>query len=214
MKTVVGALLNFRGAWQAMEPAMHKEPHFKPPVHPVLYIKPANTWSLPGRDIVLPAEVEEVEVGATLGIVFKRTAARVRVDQALSFVAGYVVVNDVTVPHTNILRPPLRQKCRDGFCPIGPMTDASQVVDPDALELRAYVNGELRQSSTTANLMRSVAQLISDVSEYMSLCAGDILLVGVPEGAPRARPGDEVSVEIAGLGRITNPVVREQGESA
>ncbi|MDP3619761.1 MAG: fumarylacetoacetate hydrolase family protein [Ramlibacter sp.] len=214
MKTVVGALLNFRGAWEAMEPAMHKEPHFKPPVHPVLYIKPANTWSLPGCDIVLPAEVEEVEVGATLGIVLKRTAARVRVDQALSFVAGYVVVNDVTIPHTNILRPPLRQKCRDGFCPIGPMTDASQVADPDALELRAYVNGELRQSSTTANLMRSVAQLISDVSEYMSLCAGDILLVGVPEDPPRARPGDEVSVEIAGLGRVTNPVVREQGVSA
>ncbi len=172
------------------------------------------TESMQHCDIVLPAEVDEVEVGATLGIVLKRTAARVRVDQALSFVAGYVVVNDVTIPHTNILRPPLRQKCRDGFCPIGPMTDASQVADPDALELRAYVNGQLRQSSTTANLMRSVAQLISEVSEYMSLCAGDILLVGVPEDPPRARPGDEVSVEIAGLGRITNPVVREQVVSA
>jgi 5-oxopent-3-ene-1,2,5-tricarboxylate decarboxylase/2-hydroxyhepta-2,4-diene-1,7-dioate isomerase len=214
MKTVVGALLNFRGAWAAMEPAMHQEPHHKPPVHPVLYIKPANTWSRPGDAIVLAPEIEEIEVGATLGIVLGRTAARVSLENALSFVAGYVAVNDVTVPHTSILRPPLKQKCRDGFCPIGPMVPASQVANPDALTLRAYVNGEQRQSNTTANLLRGVARLIADVSEYMSLAPGDILLVGVPEQAPRARPGDEVAVEIEGIGRVHNSIVREQGVSA
>lgn len=210
MKTVVGALLNFRGAWDAMEPAMHKEPHHKPPVHPVLYIKPANTWSRDGAQIMLPDGIDEVEVGPTLGIVFQRTAARVHARNALSFVAGYVVVNDVTVPHTAILRPPLKHKCRDGFCPIGPMTDACAIADPDKLVLRAYVNGQERQCNTTANLVRNIARLIADVSEYMSLAAGDILLAGVPEGAARARPGDEVSVEIDGIGRITNRIVREQ----
>lgn len=213
MKTVVGALLNFRGAWAAMEPAMHQAPHHKPPVHPVLYIKPANTWSRPGDPIVLPPELDEIEVGATLGIVLARTAARVRAEDALSFVAGYVAVNDVTVPHTSILRPPLKQKCRDGFCPIGPLVPASQVPDPNALVLRAYVNREQRQCNTTANLMRGVERLIADVSEFMSLAPGDILLVGVPEEAPRARAGDEVAVEIDGIGRIANRIVREQGAS-
>lgn len=211
MKTVVGALLNFRGAWQAMEPAMHQPPHHKPPVHPVLYLKPANTWAAPGQAVVLPAGVDDVEVGGTLGVVFARATARVHERDALSHVAGYRIVNDLTVPHAAILRPPLRQKCRDGFCPMGPLVDAARIASPDALAIRCYVNGDLRLSNTTAHLMRPVARLIAEVSEFMTLEAGDVLLVGVPEDAPRARAGDRVAVEIDGLGRLEN---RLQAEGA
>lgn len=202
-------MLEFQGAWAAMEPAMLLPPHHRPPVHPVLYIKPANTWCRAGVPVRLPADVPEVEVGATLGISFARTAARVSEAQALQFVSGYCVVNDVTVPHTAMLRPPMRQKCRDGFCPIGPWVPASQVTDPGQLGIRIFVNGELRQTSHTRHLRRSVARLIADVSEFMSLAPGDLLLIGVPDGAPRARSGDSMAIEIDGIGRLENPLQHE-----
>jgi 5-oxopent-3-ene-1,2,5-tricarboxylate decarboxylase/2-hydroxyhepta-2,4-diene-1,7-dioate isomerase len=213
MKTVVGALLNFRGAWAAMEPAMQREPHYKPPVHPVLYIKPANTWRGAGDPIVLPPDVQEIEVGPTLGLVMGRTAARVPVEDALDYVAGYVIVNDVTVPHTSVLRPPLKQKCRDSFCPMSTVMPAAEVSDPDSLGIRVYVNGELRLENSTVNLVRNVSKLIADVSEFMSLARGDVLLVGVPESAPRARAGDRIAVEIDGLGRLEN-TLRAEGATA
>jgi 5-oxopent-3-ene-1,2,5-tricarboxylate decarboxylase/2-hydroxyhepta-2,4-diene-1,7-dioate isomerase len=208
-RTVVGALLEFQGAWHALEPVMAQPPHHRPPVHPVLYIKPANTWAHHGDAVRLPPEVEEVEVGATLGISFARTASRVSAEQALDFVAGYGIVNDVTVPHQSLLRPPMRQKCRDGFCPIGPWVSADELRDPGALEIRSYINGELRQRSHTALLRRSVAQLIADVSEFMTLAPGDLLFIGVAEQPARARAGDTMAVEIDGIGRLENPLQAE-----
>jgi 5-oxopent-3-ene-1,2,5-tricarboxylate decarboxylase/2-hydroxyhepta-2,4-diene-1,7-dioate isomerase len=183
----------------------------------VLYLKPANTWNQAGQPVHLPADIEDVEVGATLGVAFARTAARVRAADALGFVAGYCIVNDVTVPHTSLLRPPMKQKCRDGFCPIGPLVPASQVGHPQALEIRSYIDGELRHRASTATLRRSVAQLIAEVSEFMTLAPGDLLLVGVPHGAPRARVGQRMAIEIDGLGRLENPLLREEtreGEGA
>ena len=210
MKTVVGAWLNYRGAWAAMEGTMREPPHHKPPEYPVLYLKPANTWRAGGQAIVLSGDVAEVEVGAALGVVIGRPAARVRAEDALGHVAGYRIVNDVTVPHEKVLRPPLKQKCRDTFCPMGPVVPAAQVVSPDALAIRAYVNGELRQTSDTSQLIRNVARLIADVTDFMTLDEGDVLLVGVPENAPRARAGDRVAVEIDGLGRLENPIEAEE----
>ena len=208
-RTVIGALLEFQGAWQALEPVMAQPPHLRPPVHPVLYIKPANTWARHGDTVLLPPDVAEVEVGATLGISFARAASRVNAAQALSHVAGYCIVNDVTVPHQSLLRPPMRQKCRDGFCPIGPWVSASEMPDPGGLEIRSYVNGELRQRSHTTQLRRSVAQLIADVSEFMTLAPGDLLLIGVDTQPARARAGDTMAVEIDGMGRLENPLQAE-----
>jgi 5-oxopent-3-ene-1,2,5-tricarboxylate decarboxylase/2-hydroxyhepta-2,4-diene-1,7-dioate isomerase len=208
-RTVVGALLEFQGAWHALEPVMAQPPHHRPPVHPVLYIKPANTWAHHGDPVLLPPDVAEVEVGATLGISFARAASRVSAAQALGFVSGYCIVNDVTVPHQSLLRPPMRQKCRDGFCPIGPWVSADELRDPGALEIRSYINGELRQRSHTALLRRSVAQLIADVSEFMTLAPGDLLFIGVAEQPARARAGDTMAVEIDGIGRLENPLQAE-----
>lgn len=209
MKSVVGTWLNYRSAWAAMESTMREPPHHKPPEYPVLYLKPANTWRADGQAILLPADVEEVELGATLGVVIGRPAARVRAEDALSHVAGYRIVNDITLPHEKVLRPPLKQKCRDTFCPMGPVIEASQVGSPDALVIRAYVNGELRQRSDTSQLIRGVARLIADVTEFMTLDEGDVLLVGVPENPPRARAGDRVAVEVDRLGRLDNAIEAE-----
>lgn len=214
-RTVVGAMFEFRSAWDAAAPAMAREPHHRPPVHPVLYIKPANTWCRTGVPVALATDVAEVEVGATLAVAFARAASRVSENHALGCVAAYGVVNDVTVPHASLLRPPMKQKCRDGFCPVGPFVDAAAIGSPDALEIRAYVNGELRLRASTATLRRRVARLIADVSEFMTLAPGDLLLVGVPHGVPRARVGDRMAVEIDRIGRLENTLVAEaDGEDA
>ena len=102
-------------------------------------------------------------------------------------------------------------KCRDGFCPVGPwIVPRDAVPAPDALVIRAWVNGELRMENTTANLQRDIAALIADVTEFMTLRAGDLLAVGVPEHPPLARAGDEVTVEVEGLGRLESTLVPEE----
>ena len=123
---------------------------------------------------------------------------------------GYTVLNDVALHHASVYRPPIRQRCRDGFCPIGPwVIDRVAVPAPDRLALRVFVNGALRAENTTANLVRPIARLIADVTDFMTLSAGDVLHVGTPEQAPLARVGDRVSIEIDGVGWLENPVVAE-----
>jgi len=204
---VVGTLLNYRGALAALGDEVRAKPYLAPPVAPILYLKPANTWLADGTPIPLPAGVAELEAGAALGIVIGRTAARVRVADALSHVLGYTIVNDVCEPHASVYRPAIRQRCRDGFCPIGPWIVArDEVGAPDALALRVFVNGECRANNTTANLIRPVARLIADVTAFMTLAEGDVLLAGVPEGMPRIRAGDRVRIEIDRIGALENPV--------
>jgi 5-oxopent-3-ene-1,2,5-tricarboxylate decarboxylase/2-hydroxyhepta-2,4-diene-1,7-dioate isomerase len=208
--TVYGTALNYRRQLADLDTTFHQPPHGTPPRAPVLFLKPRNTWLAAGRPVPLPTDVEAVEVGATLGIVLGRDARRVTQDAALEVIAGYTIVNDVTVPHASFFRPPLRYKCRDGFCPIGPwIAPRGAVPDVSALVLRAYVNGELRLEHSLADLHRGLTQLVEDVTKFMTLRAGDVLTVGVPPGAPLARAGDVMSVEIEGIGRLENPLVAE-----
>jgi 5-oxopent-3-ene-1,2,5-tricarboxylate decarboxylase/2-hydroxyhepta-2,4-diene-1,7-dioate isomerase len=213
--TLYGVLFNFPGTLEALGDAVHASPYVQPPKAPVLYIKPANTWIGAGMSIPLPSGVDAVQVGATLGIVIGRAATRVSMGEALEHVAGFTLVNDITIPHESFHRPPLRHNCRDGFCPIGPwVVDRKDVPDPVALEIRAFVNGELRQTSRMADLLRPVPQLLADVTEFMTLFEGDILTVGVAVRPPLARAGDIVAVEADGLGRLQNPVVAEDAAIA
>ncbi len=207
--TVYGVLFNYRGALAALGDAVRRPPYDAPPKAPVLYIKPANTLSGPGAPIVVPAEVETLEIGAALAAMIGRTACRVPAERALDHVAGYAIANDVSIPHASYHRPPIRFKCRDGFCPIGPVVERSRVADPGALGVRVFVDGALAQRNTTANLIRPVARLIAEVTDFMTLSPGDVLLTGVPEHAPRARAGQRVAIEIDGLGRLENPLVAE-----
>jgi len=209
--TVFGALLNYRGALAALGDTVDAAPYQAPPRAPVLYIKPANTWAAWGNPIALPPSLAAVEVGAALGIVIGTTARGVSEHEAFDCVAGYTIVNDICEPHASLHRPAIRQRCRDGFCPIGPWVIARhEVASPDTLTLRVFVNGELAAENTTANLIRPAARLIADVSEFMTLAAGDVLLAGVPENAPRARAGDRVKIEIEGVGALENEFIQER----
>jgi 5-oxopent-3-ene-1,2,5-tricarboxylate decarboxylase/2-hydroxyhepta-2,4-diene-1,7-dioate isomerase len=207
--TVYGTLLNHRDALAALGAAASEPPYKVPPKAPVLYIKPRNTWLAAGEAIVVPAGVIELEMGATLGLVIGRTACRVSEAQALSFVVGYVIVNDVSVPHASYYRPSLRFKARDTFCPIGPFVPRDAVGSPDALAISVAIDGETVHRCSTVGLIRPVARLLAEVSEFMTLVPGDVLSVGVAAGAPRARAGQRVSVGIDGLGVLSNPLVNE-----
>lgn len=208
--TVVGALLNHRAALAALGDAVQGAPYKAPPKAPVLYIKPRNTFASPGEAVVLPHGIDEVEIGATLGIVFGRDACRVSASEALGCIAGYTVCNDLSVPHESFYRPSLRFKCRDGFLPIGPwIVGARHVGDPDALAVQISIDGRVVQQTSTAGMQRPVAQLIAEVSAFMTLAGGDVLMLGVAAGAPRARAGQRVRIEIDGIGTLENPLIAQ-----
>jgi 5-oxopent-3-ene-1,2,5-tricarboxylate decarboxylase/2-hydroxyhepta-2,4-diene-1,7-dioate isomerase len=211
--TVYGTLLNHVDALAALGAAVHEPPYKAPPKAPVLYIKPRNTWVADGDAIVVPAGVESLEIGATLGLVIGRAACRIGAGEALAFVAGALIVNDVSVPHASYYRPSLRFKARDTFCPIGSMRPLDALGSLDALAITVEIDGAVVHRASTAGLIRPVAQLLAEVSAFITLAPGDVLSVGVAAGAPRARAGQRVRISIDGLGSLTNPLVAE-GEVA
>ncbi len=130
-------------------------------------------------------------------------------------IAGYVVANDVSARDLQFADGQwTRGKSPDTFCPVGPLVPASEVPDPHALGIRARLNGETVQDSTTANLIFPIDEVISYLSQTSTLEAGDLILTGTPAGVGVFRtpqlllqPGDEITIEIDGLGSLTNPVV-------
>lgn len=203
--TIYGAALNYKGAYEKLEPFMHEDPYKEPPKAPILYIKPINTLIGSNASIPLPKEVSQLEVGASLGVVIGKTATKVKDEEALEYVSGYTIVNDISVPIESAYRPAFKEKSRDGFCPIGPwIMERDEIHNPDELDIRVYINGELKQESNTKNLIRSVSKLLTDVTEFMTLYEGDTLLVGVPENAPHIQKNDHVRIEIDGIGSLEN----------
>jgi len=204
---IYGVILNDEETLARYGAALTRDPYKAEPVAPVLYFKPANTIARDGDEIELPAGAEMVEVYGTLGVVIGREACRVREQDALGYVRGYLAVADLTLPHENFYRPPIREKCFDGACPIGgTIIDANAISDLNALEVRISVNGMVMQRWALSSLRRGAAKLIADITSFMTLYAGDVLLVAAVSGAPRARAGDLVSVEISGVGRIENRI--------
>lgn len=211
--TVYGVLLNDRATLQRLAPQFDSPPYKAPPKAPVLYIKPRNTHAPDGAVVAVPAEPGEVRLDATLGLVIGQRATRVSVEQARSHVAGYVLVSDVTLPHENYYRPAIRQRCRDGFCPIGRLVKPAAGFDPAQATLSVAINGQPAYQRGFADLVRPAAQLLADVSAYMTLDRGDVLLLGPGEGSPLARPGDSVEITVPGLGRLAHRIELEAGAS-
>jgi len=206
--TVYGTLLNHRSAIAELGQAASQAPYKAPPHAPVLYIKPRNTVAAHGDAVVVPKDSPELEIGGCLGLVIGRPACRLAPQDALEAVAGYVIVNDISVPHSSFYRPSIRFKARDGFCPIGPhITPRSGIADPDGLVTRIFVDGALCQTASTRDLVRPISILLTDVTDFMTLFPGDILTVGVAHPVPLARAGQTVVVEIEGLGRLENRLV-------
>jgi 2-keto-4-pentenoate hydratase/2-oxohepta-3-ene-1,7-dioic acid hydratase in catechol pathway len=186
------------------------------PSQPVLFAKWPNALVGPGEAIVLPPGYEQVDYEAELGVVIGAPARGLDVDDALGAVAGYVCVNDVSARDLQFADGQwTRAKSLDTFCPVGPrLVSASEIGDPQRLGIRCLVNGEPLQDSSTEHMVFSVAELVSFISEAITLEPGDLIATGTPAGVGFTReppvylrPGDEVTVEIDGIGALTNPVV-------
>lgn len=208
--TVYGTLLNHRDALAALGDQVNQVPYKSPPKAPIMYIKPRNTIIGHGDSVTVPSDVAELEIGATLGLVIGKTASKVSLDQAMSFIAGYTIVNDISVPHASFYRPSMRFKCRDGFCPMGPVViPAASIKDPDNLSVTVSIDGAVVQKTNTNNRIRSIAQLLVDVTDFMTLHPGDVLSIGVAAGAPLAKTGQRVSITIEGIGQLENNLIAE-----
>ncbi len=200
--TVYGTLLNHRSALDALGGQVHEAPYKAPPRAPILYLKPRNTLAGPADAVAVPNGVAELEIGACIGVVMASTACALNPQNALAHVAGYLIVNDVSVPHSSYYRPSIRFKARDGFCPLGSFVPRDAVADPNELTIRVFVDDKLKSEAGTAELLRPVQQLLADVTEFMTLAPGDVLAVGVAHPAPRVRAGQTSRIEIPGIGRL------------
>jgi 2-keto-4-pentenoate hydratase/2-oxohepta-3-ene-1,7-dioic acid hydratase in catechol pathway len=189
------------------------------PKAPLLFSKWPNTLIGDGDAIVLPPESKEVDYEAELGVVIGTTAKRVSEADALDHVEGYICLNDVSARDMQFGDGQwTRGKSLDTFCPVGPrLVPREEIADPQQLGIRCILNGETMQDSTTAQMIFSVAEIIAYVSKVITLEAGDLIATGTPAGVgvfkdPKVllKDGDEVAIEIDGLGTLTNPVRKER----
>src|SRR5699024_1255726 len=118
--TIYGVLLNDQNYVKEHETAFHQKPYNHPPVHPVMYIKPTNTVNGHRKPIPMPKGETVVQINASIGMVMEKNAINVSEIDAFDYVAGYTIVNDVSIPHHTFHRPNIKHKVRDGFCPVGP----------------------------------------------------------------------------------------------
>ena len=192
------------------------------PKHPVLFIKAGNTLNNPWDPIVLPRRSQQVDYECELAVVIGRTAKDVPRGRALEHVLGYTCANDVSARDWQRDRELgggqwARGKSFDGFCPLGPwLVTKDEVPNPNGLRIRTLLNGVVMQDHTTADMIFDVPALIESLSSTMTIRSGAVILTGTPAGVGMARKppvwlkeGDRVVVEVEGVGRLENPVVRE-----
>jgi 2-keto-4-pentenoate hydratase/2-oxohepta-3-ene-1,7-dioic acid hydratase in catechol pathway len=178
------------------------------PSEPLLFFKPPSSVIGPFAPIVYPILSQQVDYEGELAVVIGQWTRNVSPEKAYDFVLGYTCGNDVTARDLQRRDDQwTRAKGFDTFCPLGPyiVTD----LDPGHLTIQTRVNGEIRQSTSTTDMVFSVAELISYVSQVMTLEPGDVILTGTPAGVGPLQPGDVVEVEIEGIGILRNPVVSQ-----
>lgn len=210
--SVIGVALNDKALLASLTPAFHEAPYKVPPKNPVLYIKTDNTHIGHGATIQVPTDKGPVYAGPALGIVIGKTTRRVSESDAFSHIQGFTVVNEISLAETSFYRPAVKAKCRDSFCPIGPwMIDRDQVQHPDNLSIRTFVNDTLRHETNTQQMVYPINAIVSYISQFITLEAGDLIIAGTPERTDslEIQPGDSVMVEIDGIGSLSNPVEAE-----
>jgi 2-keto-4-pentenoate hydratase/2-oxohepta-3-ene-1,7-dioic acid hydratase in catechol pathway len=188
------------------------------PEEPIYFAKYANSLSGHREEILIPKIAEQVDYEVELVTVIGKPAKNVTVENALDYVFGYAVGNDLSVRELQFRSNQwLYGKAIDGFAPLGPyIVTADEVTNPQNLNLKCWVNGELRQNSNTEDMIFSTAKLISDLSQIMTLQPGDVIYTGTPEGVIMGmeeknwlKPGDEIVCEIDGLGSLVNKLRKE-----
>ncbi len=194
----------------------------KLPSQPVIFLKSTNTVCAHQQPIIIPEACAENEVDyeAELAIVIGKTGKNISVEQAMDFVFGYCCANDVSARNWQInlqAKQWARGKSFDTFCPLGPaIITKDEIPEPNNLQIKCYLNRDLMQNSSTADMIFKVPEIVSNLSQGITLYAGTVILTGTPEGVGFTRKplvclkdGDIVEVEIEGLSRLINPVRAE-----
>jgi len=191
------------------------------PQYPILFNKFNNTLTGHRKDIAIPKVTQKLDYEAELTIVIGKKAKDLPKEKALDYVFGYCCVNDLSARDLQLRTPQwLLGKTCDDFSPLGPwLVTADEVGNPNDLEIKAIVNGEVRQHSNTSDMIFPCDEIVSYISRHMTLVPGDIILTGTPEGVVLGyppekqvylQPGDEVTIEIEKLGALTNRFVAEE----
>jgi 2-keto-4-pentenoate hydratase/2-oxohepta-3-ene-1,7-dioic acid hydratase in catechol pathway len=177
------------------------------PEEPLIFLKPSTAVIGPGDPIPYPRISQQVDHEGELAVVIGRPARRVRAEDAGNYILGFTCGNDVTA--RDLQRKDgqwTRGKGFDGFCPLGPWIETE--IDPSDLALECRVNGEVRQSARTSQLMFGPNVLIEFITQVMTLLPGDVIMTGTPAGVGPMKPGDRVEVEVEGIGMLQNEVVQ------
>ena len=176
------------------------------PEEPLMFLKPPSALLSAGGAIERPMDLDQVHFEGELGVVIGTRAQRVPHERALEFVMGFVCVNDVSARELQKKDVQwTRAKGFDTFCPIGPRIVAG--LDPSNLRITTRLNGEVRQNSSTADMIFDVPTIIAFVTRHMTLEVGDVITTGTPSGVGNLSVGDRVEVEIAGIGVLANTVI-------
>jgi 2-keto-4-pentenoate hydratase/2-oxohepta-3-ene-1,7-dioic acid hydratase in catechol pathway len=184
-----------------------KELNMVVPDYPLIFLKPPSTVIGSGEAIICPPQTEELHYEGELAVVIKDKVRNVSTEDAVRHIAGYSCANDVTA--RDLQRKDgqwTRSKSFDTFCPLGPRIVAD--IDPTNSEIMTRVNGVIKQHLNTNNMIFNVYELVSYVSGIMTLMPGDVIITGTPPGVGPIQPGDEVEVEIEGIGVLRNTVRR------
>ncbi len=179
------------------------------PAEPLMFLKPNTTVVGPGDPIFYPAQTSDLHYEGELAVVIGRICRDVPVEQATDVIFGYTIANDVTARDLQESDVQFaRAKGFDSFCPLGPWIETD--LDPqdfaDGRAVQTYLNGDVVQDGTTADMIFDVPALVAYVSSVMTLLPGDVILTGTPEGVGPMEVGDEIEVSIAGIGSLTNKV--------
>lgn len=175
------------------------------PEEPIIFIKPPTSIIGPEEDIIYPASSEQVDYEAELAVVIKKKARNIQRKDASHYIQGYTCFNDVTA--RDLQKKDVqwtRAKSFDTFAPIGPWIETD--LDAGDLRVRSFLNGKLKQDSSTSRFIFPVPRLIEFISGVMTLLPGDVIATGTPPNVGPMRIGDEVIIEIEGIGRLRNKV--------
>ncbi|KJZ16401.1 2-hydroxyhepta-2,4-diene-1,7-dioate isomerase [Marinomonas sp. S3726] len=186
---------------------------FSAPTEPLVFLKGPNTLIGHNQETVRPANVDYMHYECELVAVIGKTAKNVSQADAMEYIGGYTLGNDYAIRDylENYYRPNLRVKSRDTCTPVGPfILDAKAISDPHNLALKTYINGELKQSGSTKDMIFNIPYLVEYLSGIMTLSAGDMIFTGTPEGLADVKPGDEVIVEVEGVGQLRNTIISEE----
>lgn len=183
-----------------------EELKMKVPAEPILFLKPPTAVIGPNEKIKYPKVTKRLDYEAELALVIKKNCKDVSPKKVFQYILGYTCLNDVTARDLQKRDGQwTRAKSFDTFCPLGPCLETE--LDPANLKISLYLNGKLKQESSTSNFIFSVDYLVSFISKVMTLFAGDVISTGTPSGIGPMQKGDKVEVEIEGIGRLSNYVI-------